>query len=64
MRVLQCIEWLRDRIMDANLGAEIIEMVKISFVCFFIKKDTAPNLFFFCIVVILMQDTYLDHHGS
>ncbi len=27
MKVLQCIEWLRDRIADANLGIEVIEMV-------------------------------------
>ena len=27
LRVLQCIEWLRDRIMDASLGHDDVEMV-------------------------------------
>jgi hypothetical protein len=39
LRVLQCIEWLRDRILDGSLGHENAEMVSKPKPC-----DSAPEI--------------------
>jgi hypothetical protein len=46
LRILQCIEWLRDRIIDGSLGHENeeTEMVPTQWICF--NKLNCSNFFF------------------